>query len=115
MPQASDVPDDWVVGLQSPQIMDPRCAHVQGVLLERFNPQNVQNGKTRGASDWVAAESAEELHAIGEGSRDFGSRDHSRKREGVADGFPEDNDVRHNALRFESPEMRSQPAARTSL
>src|SRR5256884_4776569 len=38
----------------------------------------------------------------------FRSRDHRRERKCVPDGLAEHDDVRHHALRFESPEVRSQ-------
>ena len=78
--------------------------------MKMFVTKDVENGKCRGTADRIAAEGAEKLHATGERGGDFGSGDHSRERERVRDGLAENNDVRDNTLRLESPEMRTKPA-----
>src|SRR5256885_1594207 len=64
--------------------------------------------KTSGARHRIAAERAEKLHSIVKRIGDLLCRDDCRERERVADRLPQDDDVRNDALRFESPEMRSQ-------
>src|SRR5580700_2786528 len=69
-----------------------------------------QNGEARGACDRISAKGAEELHPVVETSSDFASGDHGRQRERVSDGFAQHHNVRDDALRLESPEVRAETA-----
>src|SRR5258708_15377726 len=72
--------------------------------------EHIEHGQTRSAGHGVAAEGAEELHAVVEGGRDLASGDDGAEREAVADRLAEHEDVRHHALRLEPPEVRTHPA-----
>src|SRR5260370_40388503 len=70
--------------------------------------QTTQNRQPRCASDWIASKRAEKFHPIVKGIGDLRCSDNRCQRKAIADRLPENHDVRNNALRFESPEMRSQ-------
>src|SRR5215469_17848567 len=96
--------------LQLVELGQEKSARAQGVLLQAFFLQDVQNRQSHGTGDRVAAEGAEKLHAVVEGFGDSSRSHHRRERESVSDGLAEDHDVRHYALRFKSPKVSAQTA-----
>src|SRR6267154_5148235 len=78
------------------------------VLLETFVANHVEHRESNRAGNRIASERAEKFHSVRESLSDFGSRHDCGKRERISNRFAEDNDVRHNCLRLESPEMRTQ-------
>jgi len=111
---AAHVADERVVFLQFTEHGEPASADSQGVVLKIFVTQHVEDGESRGTGNRIATKSAEEFHAVIEGSSDFRRGDDRGKWEGIADGFPEDDDIGNDALRFETPEMRAE-ACETDL
>src|SRR5260370_4348127 len=97
-----------IAGLQSLQALDKMRADTQSALLQLFFFKNIQNRKTSSAGDWITAKGAEKFHPVVKGIGDLRRGDHRRERKRIADGFAENDDIRNHALRFESPEMRSQ-------
>ena len=105
----SDVADQIVMLLQLFQTTHEVSSHAQGMLLQLLFFQNIQNRETRRASDRIAAKRAEKFHAIIEGISDLLRGDHCAKRKRIANGLAKNNDVWNDALRFESPEVITQP------
>src|SRR5260370_18221672 len=94
--------------LQSFQSVDEMLPDAQGILLQVFFFKNIQNREPCGARHRVAAKSAEKLHSAVERIGDFWRGDHRRERKAIAAGFAEDDNVRHDTLRLESPQMCSE-------
>src|SRR5215510_356783 len=86
------------------------AADAKRVCLQALLLQYIENRKPHGAGNRISAKRAEKFHAVVERSRNFASRDDGCERKCVSDGLAEHDDVGHDALRFESPEMSAQPA-----
>src|ERR1043166_5077553 len=82
---------------------------MQGICLQPFFLQDVENSKPYRTGNRISAKGAEEFHAIVKGLRDLARTDYGGQRKRIADWFAEHHDVWHDALRFESPEMCAQP------
>ena len=104
------VADQRVLLREPPQPLEEAVAHAPGPLLQPLLLDDVEHGEAGGAGDGVAAERAEELHAVVERVGDLARRHHGAEREAVPDRLAEHHDVRHDALSLEAPEVRAQPA-----
>ncbi len=96
--------------LQRFQPRDQIIPNAQRIFLEMLVFEDVQNSESRGAGNGIAAEGAEEFHAVVEACGDFWSGDDCRERECISDRFAEHHDVGDNALRLEAPEVRAETA-----
>src|SRR5262249_33178002 len=82
----------------------------KSILLQMLLLQHIKDCQARGTGDRIPYKGAEEFHAIVETLRNLRSGNHSRKRKRVPDWLAQNDDIRDNILRFESPEVRAQPA-----
>ncbi len=79
------------------------------MLLQFFVTYHVEDGQPRGARDRVPAERVEVLHPGIEGAGDLGRGHDGAEGVAVPDGLAQRDDVRHDLLRLESPEVRADP------
>ena len=107
---APHVADDGVPLLQPPQACGEVPADPERPCREPLVLDHVEDGEAGGAGDGVAAERAEELHAVGEGRGDLARGHHGAEREAVPDRLAEDDHVRHDALPLEAPERLAEAA-----
>src|SRR6476469_5425720 len=77
------------------------------VGLEVFFVHDFQNFQTDRARDVVATKRAEEFHSVIKRVGDGMRRDHGADWMSIADGFPEHNDIRHDAVSLKRIEVRA--------
>src|SRR5882762_1629907 len=97
-----------VMLLQFFQTSHEMSSNMRSTLLQLLCFQNIQNRETCRASNRVAAERAEEFHAIIECICDLLGGDHRGERKRIANGLAKHDDVGNHILRFESPEVLPQ-------
>src|SRR5262245_6743821 len=96
--------------LELSEFIEQKSSNTQRIFLQTFISQHVEDGQAHRAGNWIATEGAEKFHSIVECVRDFAPCDNCSEGKGIADRLTEHNDVRHGMLRFESPEVRAEPA-----
>ena len=84
----------------------PAAEHVRAGL-QPLVADHVQHREADRGRDRVAAEGVEVLHAVRERARDLRRRDDGAERMAVADRLAHRDDVGHDALRLEAPEVRA--------
>ncbi len=109
-PEPAHVADELVPLTEVLQTLEKVAAEVERVRLQALFLDHVEHRQADGAGDRVAAEGAEELHAVGERVGDLRRGDDGRHRVAVADRLAEDDDVRHHALGLEGPELAADAA-----
>ena len=109
-PAAAHVADQRVAPAQLAQAgREPAAEHVRA-RLQALVADHVEHGEADRGRDRVAAEGVEVLHAVRERARDLRRRDDRAQRVAVADRLAHRDDVGHDALRLEAPEVRADAA-----
>src|ERR1051325_8829910 len=108
--RAADFTDQSAALLQVAQSVEQISADFERVCLQVLFLDHVEHGEADRARYSVAAECAEEFHAVVERARDLGRGDNGAERMAVADWFAEHDDVRYDVVVFEGPEVRADAA-----
>ena len=96
--------------LQFAQSSHQEVADATCILLQLFVRNHIQHGQRDGAGYRIAAKGIEVLHAADKAGGNLRRGHHGAHRMTVADRLADGDDIRHDALRFERPEMFADPA-----
>ncbi len=95
---------------ESGEVLLEATADVVGMRLQTLPLEDLQHREADGRGYRIAAEAAEELHAVGEGLGDGAGGHHRPQRVAVPHGLAQRDDVRHDALGLEPPHVRTDAA-----
>src|SRR5262245_39245148 len=95
--------------LQFTEFANEQLADAQRVCLQPFVAHYIEHCEPRRAGNGIAAERTEKLHSVIKLARNLARGDHRSERERISNRLAEHHDVRHNALRLESPKVRAEP------
>ncbi len=109
-PAAAHVADNGKAGGEPSQSRQQAIPHRGRMLHQPFFAHDPQHGLADGAGYGIAAEGAEEFHAVVESGRDFGTGDHGTERMAVADRLAQDDDIGQHVLFLKGVKMAADPA-----
>src|SRR5262245_59254836 len=106
-PGATDIADERASRSLQSQASEHSITDSARVLHETFLMHDTQDFQSDDRGHRAPAKGREELHAVVEARGDFRRRDYGADGISIADRLAEHDDVRHDALLLESPEVRA--------